>query len=1478
MRWRRLFAGVGLFGLVGVGVIGVGAVGFVGWLRTESGNRWLEETIEGAVTSTMAEGSFSIGSLRTDLVGQARIEDLRIDDANGTPLVRIREAHAAFDVFSLLTGPLQVRHLEGIGVDVVLDQGNERMRLAELFGPGDPTNTDPFQLPIDLDVRSLSVEGVTVRMDDTLDVVGGVVEGGLIARGPVFIGSDTTVCAHLIEPGPLPVCASGPFTFDGSQLVLPGVVVEGPGTSIAVEGVASLDHVALVLAVGSIDLEAIDPLANDVGLGGTFSGTLRLGGQAAALKASGELKGTGETRGMVLLEDGYWNTAETTEWGGTLTARDVDVEQIWSGTGRPVVLDGVAKLSASGLRYPDDLTLDVDYQGEALVEDRYTIEDGDFVGQLAGGVFTLRQGDFHGIAGPLNATGTIDLDRGPLDLDISGSLDGEELAELGIEGLGGSNQVNLTLTGDLKKEAGRFGVGGTVVFAPLIYTEDVRFERMEARVDGTVNGTDYDFSVDADGSEGLAYGVALGAVSARDLDVRGRSSGLAVKGPVVAEAIRYEDYGTFALAQGPVDVSLPTKGERMITADLALGAYDIQTFPGNAGALRVGLRGDQVRFDVSLDAWGREQLSTAGTYDLATGTLAAKRLAVAPTPRLAWTASQPVALRVIPGGVADADVHLTGLHGNLDLTGRLATQGDSDGAVKVQDFQLDALAELFPDSFGGLSGVLDLDATVRGPSDALTLEADTEVLGLWVEGSTRWLDVKGHVSGAEDLLTTDLLVGSAGEDLARVQGSIPVHLDAAAPGPRGDGPVDARIELFPGPVERLENITVAELGLPEGELSGVVDLDGTLADPGIRLTGVWEQPFGGWEEPGRAEVNLRREGPRLEASATLFEGLAERAVVQASGTTELGQVTRWLVEGEQAPDTSDLEMWLNDMAVTVLLSKAPASSLLAAAETRVPAKGDLSGSIMATGSPYTPQISGDLQWYRGELGGYALDVGSARVGPGAKGLDLDLNLVFAEGGHARVAGSVPLKVDLREDSATWADGDMAIELDVVDLPLGMLSLVDTGLSEATGSVNLQGTLGGTFDDPNGDLSGRVVDGALVYRDLGLKVSDLQGELVGKRRRLQLKGVTARTEPLYPISLLDESRKSRIRLAGSANLDGLALSELTARVNLDDAWVTGLPEAALRTDGEVLVSGTWPELRVQGDVELVNGRVRYDPLAFAGAGTLATDRRMVIHREGVVQTEVEEVPSMLETMDIGLDIDLNRNLEVVGSYPLFEDLGSLTANLTKATLTARLGGEVHVDVDGGEPRVGGEVDVVSGDATLLQTEFSLDEGTVYFLGGDLGETQFEINGSSNVGSTQIDLAVRGTLNKPEIDVTSPGYDESQVLVMLLTNRSPESLATDEGAQAAKEARELGTAAAVLLASSVLTGTASGALAIDADGSVRVGAPWSSTVFAQLVLNAFADADENVLSFSLDWTLVPHVVLELGLGERYQWTELTWETRF
>ena len=105
---------------------------------------------------------------------------------------------------------------------------------------------------------------------------------------------------------------------------------------------------------------------------------------------------------------------------------------------------------------------------------------------------------------------------------------------------------------------------------------------------------------------------------------------------------------------------------------------------------------------------------------------------------------------------------------------------------------------------------------------------------------------------------------------------------------------------------------------------------------------------------------------------------------------------------------------------------------------------------------------------------------------------------------------------------------------------------------------------------------------------------------------------------------------------------------------------------------------------------------------------------------------------------------------------------------------------------------------------------------------------------------------------------------------------ELLMVDDGSRDGTES--LLAAAAALLTSSVFSGAAAGALSFEADGSVRVGAPWSASIFSELVLRPFADQDENVVSFALEWALVRGLLLQAGAGDRYQWLDASWETRF
>jgi len=1485
MRWRRWIAGAGMVGLGVVGLALLSTLGFGVFLGTAPGNRWLEARVENAVNLSMDTGSFEIDGLSTNLWSRARIQGLRIADEGGRPLLSLGPTQARFNLSSLLTGPLTVHHLDAIDLQVVLDAGpTGRMALAELFGPPSES-TDPFELPIDLDIRELEIEGARLRRGASVDLRGATLMGAVRSDGPRFDVSDLALCAHILAPGPTSACVEGPLIWEAGVASLTELELRAPGTAIDVSGSAGLEALELELKLESVDLEALDPVASHVGITGTYGGALTVAGPVEELAITGSLQGLGSSRGTLGV-DARASFGEEISWGGELRAEGVHVEDAYPGTGRPVVLDGVVTLDGTGVRFPDELLLDVGFVGTADVEEgTYILDDSDFSGRIEGGVLTLERGAFVGIAGALDATGTIDLVSGPLELKVTGEIDPAEIAELGIEGLGGRGQADLKITGDLKGDAGRFGVSGQVVMAPFSYTEEVRFERMVADLSGTVEGSDFGFDVWAVGSEGVAYGLAMQSLNAPAVRVLSRDKDLSAVGPARVEGLRYPGLGRFDSADIQFDYRLPVGGEIEVDAGIALGGFDLQTFVGDGGIATVKMMGSEIDYELNLSSWGREFLASRGAYDLGTGRLEAPLFRVAPTARLAWASRGLLALTVVEGGVRDAEVVLKSVHGDVVVRGDLVTAGLVDGTVSLGSFQLDALAELFPADFPGLSGVLDLDADLTGPASDPVVTGNLDLEGFWLEEVARWLDVSGGYALRGGELEVELDIGSAGEALAQATGRIPVHPDLADPGLNPDGEVAVSVVLRPGSLARIEYITPTELGLVPGEISAVVDLSGRLGDPDIRASGIVQTAVGNWVDPGRLEFDLRRTGDELDGWASLREGLSERVALRGGGTTRMERVFAAYLSGGEEVDTSDLELWVDNMAVSAVVSGLPAESAMGAVELGIVARGELVGGFTAAGSPYTPEIQGGLHWFEPGIGNEDLEHASFTVVPleGGAGLVLDGSVGFQEGGLA-VSGPIPIAIDLRKPSTEWSAGELDLEISGKGVPIGLLSILDRGIVDGEGLAAIEGEVHGSFADPIPELTASIRDGGLTYLPMGVRVSKINADLEAGERRVKLSRFVARTAPLNQVGFLDEARPSRVSITGAANIEEGMLSTMSARIENQDAWVMGTYDAALRLNGALLVSGAWPHLNVVGqggDLELVAGRFIYNSDSAEVAGPLQPSETLIIHRGGERRrTERLVEAPFYAGFNVDLGVDLNRNLEVIATIPFFDDLGAITASLTQASVSSRLGGVLDIALDAdGNPVLTGEVDVVDGSVRVLRTQFALDEGRVVLLGGDVGGTQLDVTGSTYIEGTPVELKITGTADEPKLKTTAVGYDDTQVLVMLLTGRAPDSLSGDESRTASGQATLMaaGTAAA-LFAGSVFSGAATGALTIEPDGGIRVGAPWSASVLTQLVLKPLAAPNENLVAFSLEWTVARRLLLEFGAGTTFQWTDFSWETRF
>jgi hypothetical protein len=224
--------------------------------------------------------------------------------------------------------------------------------------------------------------------------------------------------------------------------------------------------------------------------------------------------------------------------------------------------------------------------------------------------------------------------------------------------------------------------------------------------------------------------------------------------------------------------------------------------------------------------------------DLSTLSLDAPAALFSPTAHQTWTTDRPLRLRVIDGGLADADIALSSVFGALALTGDVTTTGQLDGAITLDKLDLTALADLAPDLASDLSGVVDGTLLLSGAAahPRLVLR-DLNADDLILPGLARWMDLHGAVEtlpgATHDTLRLDLLTAVDGEGLLTLRGDVPVRADLSDPGLTDQGEVELDLTLLAGPLRRFE-LLLPDTELNEGRVSGALHMGGLMRDPDPR--------------------------------------------------------------------------------------------------------------------------------------------------------------------------------------------------------------------------------------------------------------------------------------------------------------------------------------------------------------------------------------------------------------------------------------------------------------------------------------------------------------------------------------------------------------------------------------------------------------------------------------------------------------------
>ena len=1501
-RTGRLLRAVGL----GSGVIAAALVG----LQTEPGCDWLAGVVQQGVQGVLAEGwTLDRPRLRWRLDGKLILEDVAIRGPDQQVAIGVRRLDLELMPTALTSRTLRITkaRLEGVRVAMTTD-AEQVLNLVRAFGG--PSEADPDAAPyagLPLEIR---VDDLALR-DGMVSLWGHAEDGGepggfaakvLHLSGSVLMprnttevrASDVDLDGVLLHPGPTGLQLDGTVVWTGEGVLVDHTKLVADGSELDIHGYVrdlwGVGRVDAKVTVASLDLSLVDHLFG-AGTSGTYEGELLAEGSLAGLRLGGGLMGTGATRGglsfgagsVVCLPMGVAGpdacgeegdevgTDAPLRWSANLGIDGFHLEDVLPVVGGPLRLEGQLVARGGGTTWPDGVWAE---GGRYLADDvdvfGVPIRHADLGISLSGGVLRFTDLDLAGVMGTVGGGGSLDLTDGAMDLRLRGALRPEMLADLGVTDLGGRGTYTARVTGRVYDEGTPIGLAGTVDMSPVTWADGVVVDHAWGRFEGdVVRGiVDVEASLEAEGV--ATYGAAMPRVQVPQLSVHVEESAVTLHGEAVAELVTYGDGVRVEEVRAGFDVVRTEEGHLAVDADAVVGAQDLYGLLGNHGTVMVGLRDDALRIDTNL-RWDDTPFIVAPNLrmDLASMTLDLDGLLFQPTMRQVWTLARPLHLRLVDGGVADADVAIASSLGRLSVKGTLGTTGALAGSIQAEGFELDTLAEMFPEMAGGLAGRLDLDVTALGPARQPNIVLKVDAQDLFWEDRFRYLDVTGQVGIVQDVATVRALASVVDEPLVRLDGYLPVNSNLADPGLSSSGDANLHVVIEAGSMERAAR-AIPGLEVPEGVVSGVLRVSGDLHDPDLDLQAVTEVVVPGLADRLRAELDLRRTLGALSVSLDAFEGYEPVVLAEGTAETRLGEVMTWLLDGGPEPDFTDPSFFADALDVHARLHQVPLGSLVELAGQDLDLTGTLAGDVRVQGRPRAPQLDVDLVAHA-VAGGQPADI---RLGlhPEDPGYHLDLALGDASSTWLDVVGRMPFRVDLAQSVGDWGTSTFDLTVGGEGLPLSLARVVDRGVRQAEGRVRLDGALGGTWRDPAPDLALHVEDGRLQYLPLGISLRDLTAELVAQASgsgvsagavTLVLKELSAIPRPLSgSLDRLTALGESRVRAQGQVQLEGWGPTDVAGSVHLTDAWLIALDDFLARVSGKLDMSGTWPELRFTGALGVNQGKFELNTTDLLASRTMQVDPLIRIHRGEVSsQRVVDETPSWLEAVQAWVTVDLGRNTNMLLRAPLFDDLGAFAANITRADIDARLGGELQVGMQDGKVSVVGDVETLSGRVDVLRGKFDLVQGSrISFLGEDYANPQLDITGAMTVAGGQIGLRLQGQASEPTFQFTSDDFgSDAAVFTILLTGRAPDELSADQGRSAIEAVSDL-------LLNSVLGGVSLGSVSVESDGTVTVGLPVYRTVFLETAYTPAPRLNENSVRVEAEWSILPRLLLNASYGDR------------
>jgi len=506
-----------------------------------------------------------------------------------------------------------------------------------------------------------------------------------------------------------------------------------------------------------------------------------------------------------------------------------------------------------------------------------------------------------------------------------------------------------------------------------------------------------------------------------------------------------------------------------------------------------------------------------------------------------------------------------------------------------------------------------------------------------------------------------------------------------------------------------------------------------------------EASFAGWKLAdllpgawaGTASGTARLEGsyeiPRVRmaasASGAALAGL-QLGALQAGGT----------LQGDRLIVTADAQ-GLELQGEARLKGKAPFQAKLAV---------DLDDAARLVGAPGQARVllrgGGQAQ---GELLDLAQASGSLRLETfEAAWADFKVQAdapVLLEAARGRIE-LAPVTLKGTNTSLTLAGSQSAAgELDALArgaLDVRLLAALVPTVRRPYGQLQLEAHVGGTLAAPVLVGSGRLDDVGFQVKGSNVALADLAGDLAFSQNRILFDGLTATVNG------------GRARLEGEVELRRLALASVRVRADLDEVPTTVPAYLPATLSGRVELAGTPEASTLSGRIHVVRARYTED----------------VGVEKAVLELRRKPAPPPRPYDKAGEWLRLEVQLAADGDVRVENDL-----------VRGPVRGELLLTGTLAAPGLLGTLSMADGSRAVFRgNEFDLSHAIVEFTGRNRIEMALDAHGEAQVRDYQVFMHLFGSLQKPQLTLTSsPALSEPDIITLLSLGFTRRDAAAGDG---------------------------------------------------------------------------------------------------